>query len=124
MADEKNANGTLSSIKNGIGDLLHLQVLTVVGDFELTTNQGGNFDLDFASVQAGKKMFTRIGLVDGDISTAMSDDFVTNEAYSDLRSFHQDTVAQGNEIVRNNVQALKELVSLLKNELGAEDKTS
>lgn len=120
-AEDKSANGTLAKIERTIGDLLHLQVITAVGDIELDEDQG---NITNESLKGTRKMFTRIGLLDGDITTAMSDDFVTNEAYAGLRTFHQDTVAQGNQIVSNNIKALKELVVLLKNELGAKlDKT-
>lgn len=116
--DKKDATSTLQSIKDGVGNLLHLTVLTVVGDVALTPDQSRLAD---SSLEGTRKIFSRIGLLDGDIQTVLSEDFVTNEAYVPLRDFHKDMVSQGNEIVRNNVQALKELVSLLKNELGAKE---
>ena len=117
----KDATSTLDAIKSGIGDLLQLQVLTVVGDVALTEDQG---DLAPDSLVTAKKIFTRIGLLDGDIKTAMSEAFVTDPAYADVRTFHQEMVGQGNQVIEANIKALRQHVVLLKNELSAEDTTS
>lgn len=117
MSNGKDAKSALTTIKSTIGDVLHLQVITAVGKFDIEDG-----DVKDESINKMRKLFTRIGLLDGDITTAMDEEFLSNEAYAGLRDFHQDTVAQGTAIVHNNVKALKELVILLKGELEAEKK--
>ena len=113
-APQKDAASTLSTIKDSIGDLLHLNVLTVVGDFALTDD---HTDLAPGSLEGVPKVFTRMGLLDGDIKTAMSEVFVTDAAYAEARRFHQETVSVGTATVARNVAALRELVSFLRAEL-------
>ena len=116
MADQpKTASSTLDSIKAGVGDLLHLNVLTVVGDVALTDDHQ---KLAPASLKNKDKIFTRMGLLDGDITTAISPVFVTDEKYAAVRDFHQETVELGLSTIEQNIEALKKLVVLIKDELG------
>lgn len=114
-AAPRSAASTLQSIKDGIGDLLHLNVLTVVGDVALTDDHQQLAPDSLASVD---KLFTRMGLLDGDITTAISPIFVTDETYAAVRDFHQETVELGLSTVQQNVEALGRLVRLIKDELG------
>jgi hypothetical protein len=109
------ASSTLETIKAGIGDLLHLNVLTVVGDVALTDDHQ---QLAPASLESVDKLFTRMGLLDGDITTAISPVFVTDEDYAAVRDYHQETVELGLSTVRQNIEALGQLVRLIKDELG------
>jgi hypothetical protein len=57
-------------------------------------------------------IWTAIDLVQGDITTVIDPEF-QGEAGKELRDFHKSRETQGLEIMRGNISALKELVSLL-----------
>ena len=59
-------------------------------------------------------MYSRIGLLDGDITTIIDERFLPEGGIEELRAFHQQRVEEGGEIVERNIRALKELVSLLR----------
>lgn len=115
------ANKALQAIKDGIGDLTHLEVLTVVGDFELDEAM---LDITPESITSSDKIFSRVGLVDGDIKTAMSPIFVTDAAYKDMWTFHESQVAKGQQIIKDNIAALRELVTFIEEKLNQDDSSS
>ena len=59
-----------------------------------------------------RSMVTVIDLVDGDIKNTIHKDFVTGDLKS-LRDFHEAQVHKGQEIVKNNIAALKALLELV-----------
>ena len=76
---------------------------------------GGMTELTIETVLEGdpqRRMHTRIDLVDGDIKNTIHQDFVTGDLKS-LRDFHEAQVHKGQEIVKNNVAALKALLELV-----------
>ena len=90
------ADGFVEKILAGIDNLVTLQITTVV---------------DVAG--AKKKIETSIDLLQGDIRTEMSEEFVTGD-YVTLREFHQKREEQGQQIVQDNVDALVKLIELFK----------
>ena len=58
-----------------------------------------------------KEMRTDIQLVTGDIKTEMAEDFVTGQ-YAALRDFHMKREEEAQEIVKRNVDAVMQLLSL------------
>ncbi len=107
---------SLEDIKNAMSNLVNLDIRTVVGTFEYGKD---------GKLQAGrdaKQIVTRINLLDGDITTAFSEDFL--EAPLDtVRGFHGMRERQGMEIVQGNIRALQQLVGLI-GTLGSEEKRS
>ena len=62
-----------------------------------------------------KSMYSRIDLLQGDITTIYDPEFITGELTS-LREFHQDREKQGQEIIQGNIKTLRDLVKLIKDE--------
>jgi hypothetical protein len=87
---------TLTKLRNAIDGLTKLTIRTVIdGD-------GGE-----------RSMRTVIDLVDGDIENTIHQDFVSGELKG-LRDFHEAQVHKGQEIIKNNIAALKAIFELVK----------
>lgn len=108
------ANDTLTAIKDGIGGLTTLEILTLVGNFELTADHK---NIEPGSIASADKILSRIALVDGDVQTAMTPAFVTDPAYREIWSFHQQQVENGHNIIQRNIEALGKLVAFIRSDL-------
>jgi hypothetical protein len=95
-------------IKEGIGSLKTLEIRTIIGKFKWDdkTKQ--------ITYQEGevKVILTQIDLLDGDITTAFSEDFL-KEPYDKIREYHADREKRGQEIINGNLKALQELLNLI-----------
>jgi hypothetical protein len=60
---------------------------------------------------------SQIDLLQGDITTSFSPEFL-QPPYDEIRKYHADREKQGHEIIEKNLQALKDLVALIR-EIGA-----
>ena len=56
-------------------------------------------------------MCSQINLLTGDISTAMTEKFVSD--YKELREYHMLRESQGHEISKRNIDVLKEIVKAI-----------
>lgn len=103
----------LEKIKESLDNLVTLKIVTAVGSVVLKTDKDGS-PLDSQISADAKAMVTEIDLLQGDITTAYDEEFVTGQ-YKELRSFHQQREAQGMQIIKDNINALKELIGLASN---------
>jgi hypothetical protein len=60
-----------------------------------------------------RTMLTKIDLVQGDIRNSMDREFVVGEL-KELRAFHETQVLKAQQIIRDNLEALKTLWALVK----------
>ncbi len=98
----------LQKIENGIQDVTQLKIQTLMGKLEIDdTNK-----IDFVPDQEIQGMISKIDLIDGDITTQITEKFY--EKYPELVQFHQSREAKGNEIIEGNIMALGTLVNTLK----------
>ena len=65
-------------------------------------------------------MNSRINLIDGDITTHISKELVSDE-YEWMRNFHAHKEEKGHEIIQGNIQAIASLIDLFR-ELSREEK--
>ncbi len=101
--------GNLSqAIVNGINDLKTLEIKTIVGNFTWDdTTKKITYDAGQAKV-----IISQIDLLQGDVTTAFSPDFL-QPPYDEVRKYHAEREKQGHDIIKANIAALQELVSLL-----------
>jgi len=94
--------------------LVTLNVVTAVGAATVDiSNDGAKTTNKIALVGGSNKViWTAIDLVQGDITTVIDPEF-QGDAGKELRDFHKSRETQGLEIMRGNISALKELVTLL-----------
>lgn len=102
MAEEKNF---FEKAINELQKLSVLEINTVVGEFSFVDNSS-NLKVDLNS-KTNDKIVSRINLLSGDITTAMSDKFVSD--YKELREYHLIRENQGHEIIKRNITVLKEI---------------
>ncbi len=96
--------GKLSDkIKNSLHNLVTLEIVTAVGRPD-GKSLDPNYDQD-------RVMTSKIDLLQGDITNVIDEAFVSGEL-EPLRSFHESQVLKGEEIVRNNLEALQKLYDM------------
>ena len=105
----------IKTIKDSLENLVTLEIVTAVG--RPAVDDDGKPQVDYAKDLV---MFSRINLIDGDITNILDSSFVNGE-HQDLRTFHEDQVNEGQQIIRDNLAALKELYELAK-QLDSEEK--
>ena len=98
----------LQKVENGIQDMTQLKIQTIMGNLEIDDNR----NIDFVPGQEIQGMISKIDLIDGDITTQITEKFY--EKYPELVQFHQSREAKGNEIIEGNILALGTLVGTLK----------
>lgn len=98
---------TIEEIKQRLEELKTLNIKTVVGKFDLD-DKG---KIAYKEGEA-KIIITRIDLLEGDITTAFSDEFL-EPPYDKIREYHAEKEKQGREIITANINALKELINLI-----------
>lgn len=98
----------LQKVENGIQDMTQLKIQTIMGNLEIDNNK----KIDFVPGQEIQGMISKIDLIDGDITTQITEKFY--DKYPELVQFHQSREAKGNEIIEGNILALGTLVGTLK----------
>ncbi|EGJ35478.1 MULTISPECIES: hypothetical protein [Moorena] len=88
-----------------LSEAVDLKITTWVADT--------NTDLDAAQAKPGHRMCTRIDTINGAIDNEVGDQFIGNGRYRELRQFHNDQVAQGNQIIQSNLKSLHKLFEVL-----------
>jgi len=106
----------LHHIKQALEKLMVLDIRTVVGECSTDPLTGRLIP----SAEA-KVLVSQINLLDGDITTAFTDEFLT-PPFDQIREFHSARERQGHDIIQGNIKALQEMVKLLA-DLSAQEKT-
>jgi hypothetical protein len=103
-------------VEERVVDLTNLEIKTIVGDFDVDVNEKVSLKRDHDY----KLMNSRINLIDGDITTHISKELVSDE-YQWMRNFHAHKEEKGHEIIQGNIQAIASLIDLFR-ELSREEK--
>ncbi len=96
-------------VEERVIDLTNLEIKTIVGDFDVDINEKVSLRRD----QDYKVMNSRINLLDGDITTHISKELVSDE-YEWMRNFHAHKEEKGHEIIQGNIQAIASLIDLFR----------
>jgi hypothetical protein len=88
-----------------LGEAIELKITTWVAS--------ESDDIDASDGKPGHRLHTRINAIEGDIENEIGDRFLGNGPYRELRQFHLDQVAEGNQIVQNNLKSLQKLFEVL-----------
>jgi hypothetical protein len=101
----------LQKIESHVQDLTQLKIQTVMGKLEIDSNK----QIEFVPGQEIQGIISKIDLLDGDITTEITEKFYQN--YPELVQFHQSREAKGHEIIEGNILALATIVNALKDML-------
>jgi hypothetical protein len=99
-------NKIAQDILKAIDSLTTLEIRTIVGDTTRVKNKIQPVEGKSDTIE------TQINLIDGDITTAMSDKFLSDPLYVPLRDYQAQREQQGHKIVLDNIEALKSLIGL------------
>jgi hypothetical protein len=111
------ANPILEHIQKALGSLVTLRITTVVGPINVTVD---NNTLQ-TSIPSGTKtqaIQSTINLLEGDITTVLDPAYVSGDLTA-LRTFHENQVVKGHDIVVNNFNALVSLAKQIGDDLEA-----
>ena len=124
MSDETNNSGKTdlskfwNTIRTGVHELVHLQIVTAVGDVTVSIKPPGDqpgdgVDIDKVEIQNSSAIVSRFNLLTGDISTTMDTKFTENGPYNSLLTFHQERETKGEQQIKDNIGVLKEIVKFI-----------
>jgi len=102
-------NSFLKEAIANLSNLTRLEVNTLVGKY--TFNDEAGVKTTIVNESTEDRMCSQMNLVTGDITTAMTEKFIVE--YKELREFHLTRESQGHEIVRKNIETLKEILGAL-----------
>lgn len=94
----------------GLSNLTSLEVNTLVGTYSF--NKTGNMNTSIDVVSTKERMCSQINMISGDITTAMTEKFVSD--YKELRDYHIIRENQGHEIVLKNIEVLGKILEAIK----------
>ncbi|MCY4555349.1 MAG: hypothetical protein OXF79_02985 [Chloroflexi bacterium] len=111
VAPAERADSFLGKLMRAAENLVHLQVVTVVGDVELS----GDVDhpqIKFPANFSGSDsvIVTNINLVDSDITTVIPPKY-ENEIDGPIMKYHADQVAQANQSMDKKLQLIQSLIT-------------
>ena len=113
MPDDTKKKDLKERILRALENLVTLEVVTAVGQVAAPDAEGKPWSFTFD--QDPKAILSRIDLLQGDVRTCFHEEFVTGD-YQSLRDFHAAREAQGHEIIKGNIAALKELLAFARQE--------
>jgi len=113
MSDTDVKNSKNSFIQNAVDELsklTRLEIHTLVGNYSFVQNAKGENTI-IKNDSTAERMSSQINLLTGDITTAMTDKFVSE--YKELRDYHTLREKEGHEIVEKNIKTLKAIVDAI-----------
>ncbi|MGK7878250.1 MAG: hypothetical protein AB4426_34585 [Xenococcaceae cyanobacterium] len=72
-----------------------------------------NQSVTVGQAQPGKRLRTRINLVQGKIENEIGDQFIGSGSYKELQQFHLEQVKAGNQTIKNNLESLQKMFRLM-----------
>jgi hypothetical protein len=98
-----------------VGQLCYLEIVTIVED-EDEAQSASESSQDQGL--PGHRMVTRMDMAAGDITKIIGKRFIENPDYKPIQDLHQRQVAEGLDVIKNNIQILMNAINSLKNLAG------
>jgi hypothetical protein len=121
MSDTNLNNSKDSFIQTAVSELsklTRLEIHTLVGNYSFVKDAKGENTV-IKNDSTAERMSSQINLLTGDITTAMTDKFITD--YKELRDYHTSREKQGHEIIEKNIKTLKDIADALIYLIGKKD---
>jgi hypothetical protein len=102
----------LDKVKHAFTDLAEVKVVTIVGDIPITIDTEGDSTrttLGKATIEGGS-IVTIVKLLDGDVTTVMSDDLVGR---AEVRAAHAEQVAASLDVIPGHLATLVDMAERL-----------
>ena len=94
-------------IATAVDKLVTLKVTTVIGNVKLDPN--GKIPAELAYDGTVKVLVSHINLLEGDITTVLPAEVLTDESYKALQTFHTAQIQEGQNLVKANLEMLHNL---------------
>ncbi len=107
QADDARISKFLDTIVDRAEQLVNLQIVTAIGQV------GWDEARDAPDIKSSKAIYSNVNLLQGDIRTFVDEGFF-DDRFASLREFHQKQEQRGHLIIKDNIQALKDLVGLVR----------
>ena len=104
--DQKN---WLQAFSAGIQDAVTLKVRTIV-ESAPTSQNSSTAEAIQLNGETGKRLYTEINLIDGNITNVFGEAFLNNPNYQSLVEFHKSEVSKGEHIIQTNIETVKKVV--------------
>ncbi len=99
----------IKNIETRISKLATLEIKTIIGEFEVDPEA----NIRITSRDNSEIISSKINLIEGDITTYISDNLIREE-FGWVRDFHAQKELKGHEIVNGNIKAVISLFDLYK----------
>lgn len=111
VASAERAQSFLATLMKAAENLVHLQIVTVVGDVELSGNVE-HPQIKFPDNTSGPDnvIVTNINLVDSDITTVIPAKY-ENDIDGPIMKYHADQVTQANQSMDKKLQLIQSLIT-------------
>ncbi len=103
----------LEALSATVQSAINLRVITLVGDAPIT---GSIENPRVAMPGQAVSMVTNINLVEGDVSTLVSQAFLGSE-YAELRTLHAAVTEQAHKIIERNIEILQAILKSVEGNL-------
>jgi len=98
-------NNLARALKLALTEMIELEITTWVVPVE-----SGNLAAD---PMPGYRMRTNINIIDGDIDNEIGSPFIAGGPYAELRDFHLQQVAESRKILKENLETVQQLFTVL-----------
>lgn len=98
----------IDKLKASAENLVTLKITTAIGNAEPDPKAPNNY----VAAKDAKVMHSSIDLLQGDITTIIPEDFM-QPSLSAIRQYHQTREEAGQQIIKENISCIKELVLLV-----------
>ena len=82
-------------------------------ELKFTTWVPSEEDVEISEAQPGHRLRTRINMIEGEVEHEIGEEFIGNGRYRELKQFHLEQVAQGSQLIENNLKSLQKLFEVL-----------
>lgn len=104
------SSSVLDAMKKAVTEIVELEITTWVSEpSDLITLSAK----DSEKPKPGNRMYSKINIIEGDITNEVGSQFIANGPYNELRQFHLDQVKESREIIQKNIESLQKLFYIL-----------
>ena len=100
----------LDELQQKAENIATLKIITAVGDAQPDADNPGSYK----PADDAKVLYSSINLLDGDMTSIIPEAFL-EAPMSSIRQYHQTREDNGRQIIKDNIDCLIKLVSLVKN---------
>lgn len=103
------AGEIVDALTLALSEAVELEITTWVSSANSDSKSAANADQS----SPGYRMRTRMNIVDGNINNEIGTHFIGNGPYTELRQFHMEQVLEGRKIIRQNLESLQQLFTVI-----------